>query len=298
MGMVADPLVYVVILAWNQKEMTAECVESLLASQYLNMRLVVVDNGSTDGTSEYLAERFPEIEILRSPINLGIARGYNIGLEYALEHAAEYVLVANNDVVVEQTMLRFLVEALEGIPKAGIGLPKIYHYYGDRERLWCTGAYWRKFPPTVKMMGVNVKDSHRFSHMREIEYAPSCCLLIKRETLETVGYFDEGFFFYYDDWDFSVRARKAGYSIWFIPRARVWHKVSMSTQKSERSSQWWYILGRSTVRYYLRHTTPQTLGLFLTWFVIRECIKLKFQRIPPFLAGIVHEVAVRRGWTQ
>lgn len=294
----SDPLVYVVILAWNQKEMTIQCLESMLASEYSNKRVVVVDNGSTDGTSETLCERFPEVEIIRSATNLGIAGGYNLGLEYALAHGAEYVLVANNDIVVDPAMLRCLVEAVKGTPRAGIGLPKIYHYYGDRRRLWCTGAYWRKFPPTVKMMGVNAKDSHRFSHKREIEYAPSCCLLIWRQVLETVGYFDTGYFFYNDDWDFSARTRKAGYSIWFVPEAKMWHKVSMSTQKSEKPARWWYILGRSTVRYYLRHSTPQALFIFTIWFVIRECIKLKFRRIPPFLAGIGHEMAVECGWTQ
>ncbi|MGB9872408.1 MAG: glycosyltransferase family 2 protein [Anaerolineae bacterium] len=297
MDAVTEPLVYVVVLAWNQKEMTVECIRSLLASQYSNMRLLVVDNGSTDGTSETLWGQFPQIEIVRSPINRGIAGGYNIGLEYALAHGAEYILVSNNDIIAEQTMLRFLVEALESIPKAGIGLPKIYHYFGDKSRLWCTGAYWRKFPPSIKMMGVNAKDSQRFSKLREIEYAPSCCLLIRRNVLETIGYFDTGYFFYYDDWDFSARARKAGYSIWFIPQAKIWHKVSMSTQKSRRPERWWYILGRSTVRYYLRHSTSQMLGLYLTWFVIREFIKLKPEHVPPFLAGVGHEVAITCGWT-
>lgn len=295
MSEMSVPLVYAVVLAWNNKEMTIDCVESLLASQYFNMRLLVVDNGSTDGTSDVLRERFPKIEIVRLPVNLGVAGGYNAGLEYALDHGAQYILVANNDIIVDQMMLSHLVEALENIPRSGIGMPKIYHYFGDRTRLWCTGAYWRKFPPTVKMMGVNTRDSHRFSNIREIEYAPSCCLLIRREVLEKVGYFDTGYFFYYDDWDFSVRTRKAGFSIWFIPTANVWHKVSMSTQKSKKPGRWWYILGKSTVRYYLRHSTPEALGLYIGWFVIREFIKLKPHRIPPFLSGVSYELSITQG---
>lgn len=297
MNKLSDPLVYAIVLAWNHKEMTIECIESLLASRYLNMRLVVVDNGSTDGTSDVLSERFSEIEILRSSTNLGIAGGYNMGLKHAFNNGAEYILIANNDIIVDQMMLSNLVKALESIPGSGIAMPKIYHYFGDQTRLWCTGAYWRRFPPSVKMMGVNAKDSGRFSKFREIEYAPSCCLLIRREVLEIVGYFDTGYFFYYDDWDFSVRTRKAGFSIWFIPNAKMWHKVSMSTQKSEKPDQWWYILGRSTLRYYLRHSTPKALGLYLTWFVVREFVKLKPRRVLPFLTGVGHELAVTREWT-
>lgn len=289
----SKPLVYSIILTWNQKDMTIECLESLLVSEYSNIKFVVVDNGSTDGTPDALNKRFPEVEIVRSPTNLGIAGGYNLGLEYAFKQGADYIFLANNDIIVDKSMLYHLVDALENDPKAGIGMPKIYHYYGDQTRLWCTGARWRRFPPGVKMTGVNAKDSPRFSQLREIEYAPSCCLLIRREVLNIVGYFDTEYFFYNDDWDFSVRTRKAQYTILFVPEAKVWHKVSVSTQKSDKPARWWRIMGQSTVRFYLQHSTPWVLIMFSVWFVIRECIKLKFQHIIPFLTGVWYEIFAR-----
>ena len=292
----SNPLVYFVVLAWNQKDMTINCLMSVLSSDYPNMRVVVVDNGSTDGTSEAITDQFINVKIVRSPINLGIAGGYNLGLEYALQQGAEYVIVANNDIVVEPYMVSYLVKALEESPRAGMAMPKIYHYYGDRTRLWCTGARWRHFPPSVKMVGVNAKDSPRFNHLREIDYAPSCCLLIKRAVLEEVGGFDTGYFFYNDDWDFSARVRKAGYRILYVPNAKIWHKVSASTQKSEKPARWWYIMGRSTVRFYFRYSTPRDLLFFSVWFIIRECIKLKPRRVLPFIAGLMSELAVERGW--
>jgi GT2 family glycosyltransferase len=283
--MSSERLVYIVVLAWNHKEETLASLESLSASDYAAMRLVVVDNASTDGTAETVRARFPAVEVLRSETNRGISGGYNLGIDYALKQAADYVAVANNDIEVDRAMLSALVRTLEDQPQAGMAMPKLYHYYGDRTHLWCPGAYWRPFPPEVKM-SVDIADGPPFDTLHPIDYAPSCFLLIRREALEKVGGFDTGYFFYYDDWDFSVRMRKAGYTILFVPEAKLWHKVSVSTQKSDRPAQWWRILGKSTVRFYLRHVTPLALCLFSGWFVIRESIKLKFTRIPPFLSGV------------
>lgn len=292
----SNPLIYFVVLAWNQKDMTIKCLKSILSLDYPNMRVVVVDNGSTDGTPEAIADQFPNVKIVRSSVNLGIAGGYNLGLEYALQQGAEYVMVSNNDIIVEPSMISRLVKALEESQRAGVAMPKIYHYYGDQTRLWCTGARWRRFPPSVKMIGVNAKDSPRFNYLKEIEYAPSCCLLIRRAVLEEVGGFDVGYFFYNDDWDFSARVRKAGYRILYVPDAKIWHMVSASTQKSEKPARWWYIMGRSTVRFYFRHSTSRDLLIFSAWFIIRECIKLKPGRVLPFVAGLMNELAVERGW--
>lgn len=290
-------LIYVIVLAWNHKDETVASLKSLMQSNYPQLRFAIVDNASTDGTAQTVSELFPTVEIIQSPTNLGISGGYNLGMEYALCHGADFVLVANNDIVVDPSMIRNLRTALERHPKAGMAMPKIYHYYGDQRRLWCPGAYWRRFPPEVKMQ-VEVRDVPRFNVLREIDYAPSCCLLIGREALEQVGRFDTGYFFYYDDWDLSIRLRKAGYRILFVPDAKLWHKVSVSTQKSERPAQWWRVMGRSTVLFYLRHATPWALFLFITWFMVRESLKLQFGRIPPFLIGLLQGLHSYRGFEE
>ena len=287
------PLVWAVVLAWNQKDETVACLDSLLHSDYPQMQLLVVDNGSTDGTAETVQQLYPQVMVVRSPVNLGIAAGYNLGLNHALAHRAEYILVANNDIVVDESMVRHLAESMADRPEVGMIMPKIYHYYGDQYRLWCTGARWRKFPPSVKMMGYNVKDAPRYSRSRELEFAPSCCLLIRRQVVEHIGGFDPGYFFYSDDWDYSARVRAAGYHIRFDPAAKLWHKVSVSTQKSEKPSRWWYTMGRSTVRFYRQHSTSSALITYSAWFTVREIVKLKPRRVLPFLTGVKHELACK-----
>ena len=286
----SEPHVCVVVLAWNHKQDTIECLESLRSTDYQDFHLIVVDNGSTDGTSELIQRVFPDMEVLHSPTNLGIAGGYNLGLEKALERDAKYVMVANNDILVDPSLIRELVTALEGTQHAGMGMPKIFNYYGDQTRLWCTGARWRRFPPGVKMMGVNARDSRRFARRMWLEYAPSCCLMIRCEVLRRIGFFDTGYHFYYDDWDFSARLRQAGYKILFVPEAKLWHKVSVSTQRSDKPAKWWYTMGRSTVRFYIRHASPSILIQYSIWFLIRESLKFKFARIKPFLLGARHEL--------
>lgn len=281
-----DKLVFVIILAWNHVEDTVECLVSMTKTNYEPIRYLLVDNASTDNTVETVQNKFPEVEIIQSDKNLGISGGYNIGMQYALEQGASHILVANNDIEIDAEMVKYLVEEMNKDHKIGIGMPKIYHYYGDRNRLWCTGARWRKFIPSVKMTGVNAKDNGNFTHAKDIEYAPSCCLLLSRELIETIGYFDTNYFFYNDDWDYSARARKSGFNIRYTPDAKMWHKVSVSTQKSDKPAIWWNYFGRSTVRFYRMHASRWQLAIYIAWFVIRESIKGNFHRIKPFLSGV------------
>ncbi len=290
--------VMIVVLAWNHVDDTVECLYSMAKSDYPNLRLALVDNASTDNTLEIVKRDFPQVEIIQSKENLGVSGGYNLGMKYAVQQGVDYILIANNDISVDSSMIRNLVTAMDQNEQIGIGMPKIYHYYQDRSRLWCTGAYWRRFPPTVKMMGVNARDALKYDVAREIEFAPSCVLLLRTKMVIQVGYFDTGYFFYNDDWDYCVRARHSGYKIHFIPSAMMWHKVSVSTQKTEKKSLWWNYYGRSTVRYYMTYASFAQLVMFIFWFVLRESVKTKFKRISPFLQGVRTEWALRRAEAQ
>ncbi len=166
-------------------------------------------------------------------------------------------------------------------------MPKIHHYYGDRSRLWCVGGRWRRFPPGVKMMGSDEPDGPRYSRPLALGYAPSCTLFVSVAALRQVGFFDEGYFFYYDDWDFSARLRQAGFEIRFVPGAVVYHKVSVSTQKTDRPARWWHTMGRSSVRFYGKHHNSIGLATMTAWFAARETAKRKPARVPPYLRGVL-----------
>lgn len=266
--------------------MTLECLESFLRSDYDNAHYIVVDNGSTDGTEEAVRKGFPDVKLVVAEKNLGVAGGYNLGIKASLQDNPSYVLVTNNDVIVAPDMLTELVYLMDVRPEVGMMMPKIYHFFGRRDRLWCTGARWRRFPPSVKMIGTNARDSRRWSLVRSLEFAPSCTLMIRAQVLKEVGGFDEDYFFYNDDWDFSLRVRDAGYEILYNPSARLWHKVSISTQKSKKPERWWRVLGSSTSRFYVMHVNRVSLLIYVVWFVVRELAKGKPNRILPFVKGV------------
>lgn len=282
-----NKLVYVIVLAWNHVDDTLEAIKSFTQDIYSNKIIVLVDNGSTDGTMKLIEKQYPEVKLIRSEQNLGVSGGYNLGIEYALTQAADYILIANNDIVTKIDMISTLVNSLENDDLAGVAMPKIFHYYGARNRLWCTGAHWRKFPPTVKMSNFNRLDRKTSSIPTYIDFAPSCVLLLKRKLVEEIGLFNTSFFFYFDDWDYSKRVREAQFKILFVPEAHLWHKVSLSTQKTKDNAEWWKKMGYSAALYYSTYHSPIENYAFFSWFFIREIMKGKPRRSISFLQGVV-----------
>lgn len=284
-----EKLVYIIILTWNNSKDTIECIDSYLNTVYKNKRILIVDNASSDGSIEIIQEKFSkQVEFLFSDKNNGIAYGYNLGIEYALKNSPGYIIVSNNDVIVEESFINEMVIESEKLSDAGILFPKIFHYPDDRTKIWTTGAKWRKFPPTVKMLGLGKEDGETFSEVKAIEFAPSCCLLLNPIAIKKAGLFDTSYFFYNDDWDYCLRVRNAGYKIYFIPTAKIWHKISLSTQNSDKPAYWWFQYGKSTRLFYNNHFNKLYLTIFSLWFLIRELIKLKPKRIIPFIKGVLN----------
>jgi GT2 family glycosyltransferase len=286
----------VVILAWNHLNDTLECLESLRKSEKVNPFLVVVDNGSTDGTFETIYSLYKEnkVKVIRSERNLGIAGGYNLGLNYLVDLGYDYILITNNDVVVEKHMLFNLISFALRYENAGIVSPKVYHYF-DKGKIWMIGARWRRFPPTLKMIAHNVEDSAQYHKPMELDYVPSCCYLLLKDVINKVGFFDESYFFYFDDWDYSKRVRDKGFKIWMNPIAVAWHKVSISTQKQRKPYFWWKQMGYSASRFYRRYCSKHNQILGLGWMVAREILKLEPVRALAILNGVIEE-RNKNGW--
>jgi GT2 family glycosyltransferase len=174
------PLVYVVILNWNRRDDVVECVNSVTNMDYPRFRLLVVDNGSSDGSVESLEAKFPALEMIIHETNLGACEGRNVGIKYAIERGADYVALLDNDTVVDQHLLAELVKVGEADPQAGMLVPKAYSYW-DRHRIASAGSRTCWFPPgRIKIIGLGKKDNAILDKQREIEYAPGCAWLVKR----------------------------------------------------------------------------------------------------------------------
>jgi GT2 family glycosyltransferase len=198
------PKVTIVILTWNNKDDTIECLDSLSSLTYANFDIVLVDNGSTDGSVACINARFPDLVIIANEKNLGFAEGNNVGITYALTKGVEYVLILNNDTLVEPGFLQALIEVAESDPRIGIVGPKIAHH-NNPAKIWSTGGRVSLF------RGLSTNSHENCRGIKIVDYVSGCALLIKTETIKRVGLFDKDYFLYYEDSDLNFRAQLQGY---------------------------------------------------------------------------------------
>jgi hypothetical protein len=256
----------IIILNWNGWQDTIECLESIFQNDYSNYNVIVVDNDSRDESLKKIKEYCNGEIIVKSPFfeydpsnkpvkiletefnnnfqnsikssssnlilikndkNEGFAEGNNIGIRYALNLNPDYILLLNNDTVVDKDFLIEMVKVSESNDKIGIVGPKIY-YYDEPNRIWfAKGKISWKFCRGLNI-GYNEIDIGQHDQMTEIEYASGCAFFIKKEVIEKIGLFDKKFFLYFEEIDWTLRASERGYKTVFVPNSKIWHKVSQS----------------------------------------------------------------------
>jgi len=239
---------YAVVLSWNNYTDTRDCIESLKKSSYPLARIILVDNGSQDGSINQLQKdyaRDAQIHIIRNECNYGFARGVNVGIRYALNHGAEFIFLVNNDTIVEKTCIERLYAAIEGAHHVGVAGPRIF-YYKDPKRVWLGGGYFSKIKTGVIVPEKNKKVVDCDEEIREVTFLTGCAMLIKREVFQRIGFFDENFFLYEEDLDFCLRARREGFSLLYVPSAKVWHKIE-NIAKDRTSPFTLYHMARSRI---------------------------------------------------
>lgn len=192
----AFPKVAALVLNWNLVEDTLRCVQSLLQSDYANLDVVVVDNGSKQALYEELKARLPaNVQLVRSEENLGFAAGNNLGLRQVLAQGADYALVINNDTTVEPTMISQLVTTAQANPDAGLVGP-IIHYMSAPEQVWFAGY---RFSHEIYILRRGLRLSPPLQPAEEVDFISGCSMLMSRALLEQVGVFATDYFMYYED---------------------------------------------------------------------------------------------------
>lgn len=228
LAMAALPCVSVVVLNWNGRADTIACLESLGQCDYRNLNVIVVDNGSTDGSAAAVRAMFPAVEVIETGCNLGFAEGNNVGIRHALERSADFVMLLNNDTVVDPPLVSSLVRAAQAHPDGGIFSGKIF-YFDAPSTIWYAGARWRSDRLFFEHVGERqVDDGLSFEDLRDTDYASGCAFFVRARVLREVGLLDPRFFLTYEESDFCYRARSRGYRILYVPDAKLWHKVSVS----------------------------------------------------------------------
>ncbi len=224
--MVGMRKVFAVTVNWKRCEDTLECVNSLLKGGISDLHVIVVDNGSDDGSVERLRREVPSVEVIPNADNLGYAAGANQGISTALDQGATHVLVINNDAIGTCHFLERMLKVFDEHPSAGVVGCRI-DYYG-KERIWYGGGYynsWLGYSRHLRMDEVE----HGPELECEIDFVTGCVMLISADVLKKVGSFDERFEIYAEDLDLCLRAKREGYEVWYVSSALCYHKVSSST---------------------------------------------------------------------
>ncbi len=236
------PKVTVVVVNWNGLADTIECLDSLHATSYPNYSTVVVDNGSRDGDAQRLNHRFGDsIQLIENANNVGFAGGANIGIHQALSQGTKYVLLLNNDTVVDPAFFFGLVQAAEEIPEGAAFCPKICFYERPRV-IYSTGGRVNAWMGKAWQVGRGEEDRGQHDQVAERDYADGACMLIRREALERVGLLDEEYFAYWEETDWCARAVEAGYKCYYVPAARIWHKAARSQAPD---AEYYYLFRRN-----------------------------------------------------
>lgn len=217
----------VVIPNWNGIEDIATCLDSLL-TQTLVTEIIVVENGSTDGSVEFIQKNYPQVTLLVEPINLGFAGGVNVGIRYALGKGYEFIALFNNDAVADKNWLKNLVSNLKNNKNYGIATCKLMTI--DKSHLDSTGDQYTNWGlPYPRGRGETNLDA--YDTQTDIFAGSGGASLYRVSMLQEIGLFDEDFFAYYEDVDVSFRAQLAGWKVVFEPTAVAYHKIGASSGK-------------------------------------------------------------------
>jgi len=235
--------VTVIIVNWNAKTLLSECLDGLRNQIYRSLTVILVDNGSNDGSIDFVTNNYPEVKTIALPENLGFAAANNIALKTV---QTEYVALLNNDAVPHHLWLKHLVKALESYPEAGFAASKML-FYDNPETIDRAGdAYTRA---GAGFLRGRAESASNFDKQEWIFGACAGAALYRTSMLKEIGYFDEDFFLLYEDVDLSFKAQLRGYKCLYVPEAIVYHKASssivydspISVYYSHRNLEWVYI---------------------------------------------------------
>lgn len=246
--MYAYPKIYAVILNYNGYNNTKNCIDSLKKVDYSNLTIIVVDNASTDGSYDKLKIEFPEIPILLTEYNMGYTGGMNTGAKYAIDHKADYILLSNNDILYEINFLKILVEKMGHNKSVGIISPKVL-YMHDTNIIYCAGAEFKLYRCGAVNMFKGLSAQKYGNESREITSAEGSCLLVRKEVFDKAGFYNDKYFIYFEDIDFSDRVRKH-FKIYYEPKSKVYHKTGAGLTWQNYSPFYYYYYSRNRLIYF------------------------------------------------
>jgi hypothetical protein len=279
-----------IIVNLNLKVDTAECIQSMLISGISLDRIIVVDNGSTDDSLNYLQEQFGKSLVLVDAVeNSGYAHGLNIGIKKGIELKADWFFLMNNDTIVDVNFFRELSKAVDNNANVALFGPLIL-YYAEPKKIWYLGD--SLIPATmITYNPYRGKTDHgQLPATVPVDFIHGCGMLVHRSVFERIGFFDDWSLIYAEEVDFIWRARQAGFKALGVPNAKMWHKISSIMKKQKPKTRFLRI--RNQIRFYRRYATGVGVAVMFIFSVFRclyltlsDIFSLQANLIPPLFQG-------------
>ena len=288
--------VAVILVNWNGYDLTKRCLQSLEKVSYTNHSVIIVDNASEDDSYEKLKNEFKAPLFLRNEENLGFTGGNNIGISYALEKGFDYILLLNNDTVVTPDFIEQLLIITWKNPNVGMVQPLILTM-DSIDKIWSAGGKLIWSLGIAKTLGDHALLADYPLRDREIDWATGCCILIPKKVILQVGSLENSFFAYFEDVDWSIRIRQAGYPIYLASKSIIYHEGSASSKKTYDegmlSPKVFYLHARNQFFLLRRHSRfpeaflswPFQFLKYVTWMSY-FCLKGKFKKMKSVAKGI------------
>jgi len=270
----ARPLVVVLILSYNGKSLLYDALTSYLSSEYSNLKIILIDNGSEDKTEEYVLKSFPLVEVLRLNKNKGYSGGFNAGILYAKnKYNPDYFLISNNDVFIHKNAISELVSVALSSSEIGFVTGKVYYYNfkGRKDVLQTVGKEFSKNTLIPKNIGSGEIDRGQYDHIESLQACDDVYSLVSKGVIESTNGYDGNFFHEHEETDWHFRSKKLGFKISFSSRSKLWHKLSVTTGGWLTPKIVFYSF-RNQILILKRHGTENQLLIFL--------MKLLFWRLP------------------
>jgi len=274
--------VWAIIVNWNGKKDTDACLRSLtnVRSNDIDLHVVLVDNGSTDGSEDFIKHTHPNVTLLQAGKNLGFTGGNNLGIRHALERNADYVWLLNNDTIVDPNVLSFLdvfEDQTVGAAGSKIYFAKGHEFHHDRylpkERghvLWYAGGLvdWNNMFASHR--GVDEVDHGQYDKVEEAPFITGCSFVVRSNVIRKIGVLDDSYYLYLEDLDWSIRIQRAGYKTMYAPSSKLWHVNAGSSGRPGNPTHEYYMT-RNRLVFGLRWAPIRT-----KFALIRESIRILF----------------------
>jgi GT2 family glycosyltransferase len=294
-----SPKVAAVVVTYNAKDLLRECLHSLVGQDYANLKTVVVDNASIDGSRDMVGDEFPDAMLVECGENPGFGPGADLGIRKALSEGAKWVFLLNNDATVAPDCISKLVASASRFG-AGLVGPKIL-YHTPPDLIWSAGGRVSLWTGAIEHIGLREHDRGQHDSPREVGYLSGCALLVDSKVFEQVGAFDPAFYpAYVEDVDLCFRARRAGFPALYEPGARAWHRISASSgggvtaYKARLRIAHTILFFRRYARWYHWPSLLLAAGIRSAVYLVRCLLRGDWKTLAAIVKGVVSSLALRR----